>query len=52
MTKCECCNELVADDYIYECPVCGRYVCESCYDGEMCDDCRCDFNAGHTIFGE
>lgn len=38
---CKCCGfEMRDDEYAYECPVCGNIVCEICFDGEMCDDCR------------
>lgn len=50
MTKCECCDTYTPDDELIECPVCGQLVCPWCYDGEMCDDCRDAFNAGHGCF--
>ena len=37
---CKCCGIDIYDAYYYQCPVCGNIVCELCFDGEMCDDCR------------
>lgn len=37
---CKCCGIDIYDEYLYQCPVCGNIVCELCFDGEMCDDCR------------
>ena len=44
---CECCGDLTPDDELIECPVCGRLVCPWCYDGEMCEECRDNFDKYH-----
>lgn len=44
---CECCGAEVDEDEIYVCPVCEQLVCDHCYDGEMCYDCRDNFNKHH-----
>ena len=40
MIQCYYCNELVPDDELITCPECGKQVCERCFDGIMCEDCR------------
>ena len=37
---CKCCGIDIYDSCYYQCPVCGNIVCDLCFDGEMCDDCR------------
>ena len=42
MNKCELCGQDVdeIDEGLYECDICGRYVCSAC-GGEsfLCDEC-------------
>ncbi|MDR2202347.1 MAG: hypothetical protein LBP26_06295 [Clostridiales bacterium] len=43
VVRCKICGEEITDDMAaWECPVCGRIVCESCYNtwNDYCDECN------------